>query len=281
MNILVRELQTNPALLTETVFPPHVWKAFYQLVEAINALDPNSAVMVYLRDLIEQGYGALIETSASIKHDKVELLRSLGGLSYSTAFDQVPCGAGVYLWNAIADGSQYVGSTVNFYERTVSRIYTLTHPPYNAIAEFGLNHGGLDAWLWGIIYETPDFFREFLYHMAYYSPSYAELEVLWLLTQFMPRVLEQSLLSCHIYFKWNASPRAGFLNYSMGNKDFINLVDNSGVVLQSYNNLAVARAALGIKEHRDAVKCIRYKKVLSCPNFCTDLYIKRGNKSAR
>lgn len=66
----------------------------------------------------------------------------------------------------------------------------------------------------------------------------------------------------------------------MGNKDLINLVDNSGVVLQSYNNLAVARAALGIKEHRDAVKCIRYKKVLSCPNFCTDLFIKKGKKSA-
>lgn len=156
MNILVRELQTNPTLLTETLFPPHVWKAFYQLVEAINALDPNGVVMVYLRDCIEQGYGALIETSASLKHEKVELLRSLGGLSYSTAFDQVPCGAGVYLWNAIADGSQYVGSTVNFYERTVSRIYTLTHPPYNAIAEFGLNHGGLDAWLWGIIYDVEE-----------------------------------------------------------------------------------------------------------------------------
>lgn len=67
----------------------------------------------------------------------------------------------------------------------------------------------------------------------------------------------------------------------MESKDLINLVDNnSKAVLQSYNNLAVARAALGIKEHRDAVKCIRYKKVLPCPNFCTDLYIKRGRKKS-
>ena len=61
--------------------------------------------------------------------------------------------------------------------------------------EWAMNNGGLSVWDWGTIYETPNFLRDFISENPYYSLTFFELMLLSYVSQFMPRVLEYTLLA--------------------------------------------------------------------------------------
>lgn len=141
-------------------------------------------------------------------------LRSSINLGSKLTKNKLNFNGGVYLLSALSDASHYVGSAQNHYTRLASHIYHFNFNYSSGFAGTGLvldltnkyhwaiYNGGASNWQWHEIYSTFNYYLEFLQTYPFYQLSKGEYLVLAYISQFLPRVLEQSLLSSQS-FKWN------------------------------------------------------------------------------
>lgn len=142
-----------------------------------------------------------------------------------------------------------------------------------------MNNGGLSVWDWGTIYETPNFLRDFISEYPYYSLTFFELMLLSYVSQFMPRILEYTLLA-NLEFGWN---KAKYLKFDILNYKSCTPVDvvahYNGAILSSYPSIKSAGYAVGIKSSKSVLQHVQERTVITNPKYHTDVRLQRGKKN--
>lgn len=261
INCLVQELQNNPALLTDSVIGSLADKIANTIITLSALVDPNSPVWDFLYGQIILLEGKLIEVTGSVTDGTLSTLQTMGGWSKKMVYDFVPDLSGVYLFEFISDGTQYLGSSTNLYGRTLQHIANL-HKGL-LFNKTGVCEGGLTVWNWGTVYLTPNFTLDFIKANPYYSLLPVEYLLLQHFTQFLPRILEQSLL-LRFKFGYNGTSIVGASHFNPRDPRGINIVGcDSNTVLCSYPTITAAGYATGLRTSNNAKFHLRRGKTIS------------------
>lgn len=125
----------------------------------------------------------------------------LGGRSHSIKdkFSSLPesklSESGVYLFRHLS-GKFALGSAMNFKNRLKDHLNSFNgHRTMQKIHLFTKLNGGLQSLTWSPLVITPNFYKLFTSIYPNHVLTKGELDVLSALTQFMPRILEQSFVS--------------------------------------------------------------------------------------
>jgi GIY-YIG catalytic domain len=205
--------------------------------------------------------------------------------------------SGVYLFEHIKLGTQYIGSATNFGDRLRVHHKEMTNPK-TYFYKYVVDHGEFSSFKWGPIYQTTNFLREFRILNPYYKLSKGEVIILTHLTQLEVRTLEQSLLlkykpslnsEYNVYFpilSWDPS----LLNNKwegthLGNKIEIwsNSTNIEGIHLESintpliiYNSTLEASRQLGISRHK-LMRYLNHNTPAYSPSLDISVIIKYPN----
>lgn len=200
------------------------------------------------------------------------------GWSPGMVSDYISNSSGVYLWNPIKEGAQYVGSTIDLYERTLAHMRCHRLKKLTGMYEWAMANGGLSVWDWGTVYQTPNFALNFIKAHPHYVLSPIEFVLLHHVTQYLPRVLEHSLL--HTFkFGWNKSLTVQFPRVRTKDCTPVDVIgSSSGTVLSSYPSLKTAGYAVGIKCRSTTLDHIKKKTIIKDTAYGEDILIKKGKR---
>jgi len=279
IHCLTQELQNNPTLLTESIFLTSADNAKNLIIDLVSQIDPNSYVLTYLHEQIVLGQSTLIEVMASVKEGNVTTLQTIGGWSREMVSNYVPNLSGVYLWDPIIEGAKYVGSSYDLYERTLEHVSRHYAKDLKGMYKWAMENGGLSVWKWGMVYQTPNFILGFIQENPYYALTFAEFALLHHVSQYMPRILEQSLLR-QFEFGWNISKSANFNRVRSNDCSPVDVVAyENGEVLSNYPSIKAAAYAVEIKCRNTAVNRMIRKEVLPDTIYGQNVLLKKAKRN--
>jgi hypothetical protein len=128
-------------------------------------------------------------------------------------YPSVPTDAGVYVWSVGEKGKQYIGSTINQYARFCDHVSCFTGDGSKKgclMHKWVLETNSLHLCHWHSVYNCFNFYLEFIKQNPTYELSPQEIWALKCLTEFFPRILEQSLLSQKSFKGWNKQDKVQF-----------------------------------------------------------------------
>ena len=128
-------------------------------------------------------------------------------------------------------GYQYIGSSANFLNRLGDHIdqFTGSRLPFY-LHEWTITNGGLSHLFWGIIYSTPNYLVDFIKTHPTHILSLGELDILKAMPQWIPRILEQSILdNTQLFFN---QAKTVFFQYNTFVPESLNIFDFLTIALK-------------------------------------------------
>jgi hypothetical protein len=117
------------------------------------------------------------------------------------------------VWSVGEKGKQYIGSTINQYARFCDHVSCFTGDGSKKgclMHKWVLETNSLHLCHWHSVYNCFNFYLEFIKQNPTYELSPQEIWALKCLTEFFPRILEQSLLSQKSFKGWNKQDKVQF-----------------------------------------------------------------------
>jgi len=188
-SVLLNSITTSTKLLAPIIINDQIVKAVKTAEIIINSLPNNNLV----KEFIIENINNPIDIKGFVKNDNIvpnDLIIFKNGIipPYITK------NAGVYVFTEILNNKQYIGSAINLY----IRLHYHKDQFYNIRNQTKLHktvNEGLISLTWGSIYETMNIFIIFIKKNPTYILTKGEIDILVHLTQLIPRILEQSLLT--------------------------------------------------------------------------------------
>ena len=189
--------------------------------------------------------------------------------------------AGIYIFKH-STGKFALGSAMNFERRIIDHVNSFRgHRTMQKLHKFTIENGGLNSITWGPLVITPNFLNLFISTYPFYNLNKLETQILAALTQFIPRILEQSYMSYYkpelngsknkifniifSFTKWD-NKVTDYLDISKSNNNYIALDEDKIIVASSttMNGLAskLGLSLNGLKYHlnHDSLVYSKYLK---------------------
>ncbi|TPG03871.1 hypothetical protein EAH88_19125 [Rhodanobacter glycinis] len=224
LNNLLKIHLDNPALLLSLVLTKHAITALDTLALMLDSLPVDSVLI----DFILQKFAEPIKVFASISEGKLITTQQYIVHSAHSVNHEIKqlwqCG-GVYVFTHLDSGLQYIGSAINFSRRIAYHLLQFgEYAPSASFHQTVKGLGGISSIVWSPVYGTTNFLLEFQQTNPSYTLSLGEYQILEAFSQFLPRVLEGSLLSelnpglnsgsLSVYFNHVHFDPASLLNFS-------------------------------------------------------------------
>jgi hypothetical protein len=277
--ILLSILHDNNLLLSKIVYTKLVKEAILIVENMLNSLPKNSVLLIFLEKEI---LSSKLEIIGKIENSElvIDKLISLDfyNLNYKKSKKDINSNfyiAGVYLFKA-PDGEQYLGSCMDFYARL--NIHKDSFKRTKKEVKLYSYKYKFEEYKWSLIYKTMNYYRKFVYTHPNYVLSSGEMDILFAITQLIPRILEQSLIS-HFTFTLNGERKLIIFSYNswniknlyvpiMGSKvsKQIQIIMN-GKIIRTVHSIRKLMDILGIKSRRTIAKYINHIKSIYSPNY--------------
>lgn len=279
INVLLSVIHNDDILLSKVVYTKLVKEAIHTIESMINSLPKNSVILKFLEEEILL---SKLEIIGKNKKNKLVINKlvplDFNNLYYKKLKKDINSNfyiAGVYLFKA-PNGEQYVGSCMDFYSRLKAHKNS-----------FGKNRNNVklhsykykyEEYKWSPIYKSMNYYRKFIYVHPYYVLSKGEMDILFAITQLIPRILEQSLL---LNFSFTLNGERKLITFSFTNWDIKNLyipvlgnktakqvqiVMNNKVIRTIYS-IRKLMGILGIKSMRTIAKYMNHTISIYSPNL--------------
>lgn len=210
---MIADLQNRPDLLVAIQLTPHLKHGISCLISMLDSLPPNSPILQFIMSHPD----ALLSVKAHIVNGKLELLQQPKCFKVIN-LRGITTDGGVYLWSAVQDCLQYVGSTINQKMRVGGHISSIVHETdlskLQLMHKWAKAHGGVTSVQWGVIYQTFNYYQAYLQSFPLELLSYKEVIVLKAMTELLPRILELSII-LGFSLAWN---QQNYVNFQFINK---------------------------------------------------------------
>lgn len=257
---MLSNIQYHPCLLAGITLTAKALTAQTSLMNMLDALPEYSFVLEYITANIDQPVevmGRWTEYGLGSFHCSAKPIDTYN-------IRKATYNGGVYALTSFENNFQYVGSTYNHYSRLGAHMAQFKQH-FGSILDltdkyqWASVNGGLTEWKWCEIYRTFNFYMNFVQAYPLYPLTYGEYIILVSLSQFLPRILEQSLFDVW-HFDWNKKFSVDFSyrswnpqwldTHSWGNKAHEVLIrdfETGKVLRSSIPSLSLAKDALGIR----------------------------------
>jgi hypothetical protein len=189
INSLIQELQQDTNLLAETVLTRQALEAIEVLNKMLASLPENTLFYDFLLNNVRYS----VDVLASVKDNQ---LTSYIVKPFTDTLIGVGTNSCVYLIKVKESAAFYIGSSANVSNRISQHLDCLNMlRPQSGIHIKLLDQASVPDINWGLIYSTPNYVKLAMQVIPQYNFSLGEWQILQALSQFLPRVLEQSIIS--------------------------------------------------------------------------------------
>lgn len=214
----------SPELLSPVALTPHAHKALLTLITMLNSLPAESEVLQFILQHMKES----IDVVATVVNGKIVPNTTFVLDSASTVPRTIldTCSnAGTYVFTHLETGKQYIGSATSLPVRLAGHLSQLAGELQPSIVhDFIHNNGGLSSVNWGPVYNTYNFVAEYNATYPIHWVSKGEWQILQAFTQFLPRLLEQSLFTAFSP-ELNSEMLTVYFNHVSFNTDALTIFD--------------------------------------------------------
>lgn len=284
-DILLSIIKSDDKLISKIIYTKLINEAISTVDNMLNSLPKDSVLLKFLeKEILSSKLEILGKKNENneLVIDKLILLTS--NLSYKkvnkTNLDFYL--AGVYLFKA-PDGKQYLGSCMDFYARLMEHKARFKYK--QEVSKLYSYKYKFEDYKWGPIYKTINYYKKFVYIHPDYVLSSGEIDILYAITQLIPRVLEQSLL-LHFTFALNNESKLILFSYTSWNSNNlftpllenkrgkqVQIIINSKVIMTVYS-IRMLMEVLGIKSRETIVRYINHVRTFYSPKLKNYVNIK-------
>ena len=285
-SVLLSIIDDDKLLLSKIIYTKLVRKAINTVENMLNSLPKNSVILKFLeREILL----SKLEIIGKNKNDKL-IINKLILLDFNNLYYKKPKKdinsdfyiAGVYLFKA-PDGEEYLGSCMDFYARLNMHKDSFKRTK-KKVKLYSYKYK-FEEYKWSPIYKTMNYYKKFIYQYPNYLLSKGELDILFAVTQLIPRILEQSLLS-HFTFTLNGERKLIMFSYTswnienlyvpvLGNKmaKQVQIIMNDKII-RTVHSIGKLMDVLGIKSKRTIARYMNHIKNFYSPNLKSFVNIK-------
>ena len=250
-NVLLSVIRDNNLLLSKIIYTKLVKEAISIVESMINSLLKDSVLFNFLNEEILLSRIEIMgknENNNLVVNELIPL--NFNNLKYKKLKEDINSSfyiAGVYIFEA-PNGEQYVGSCIDFYTRLNAHKNSFGQKT-KGIKLYSYNYK-YEEYKWSPLYKTMNYYRKFIYLHPCYVLSKGEMDILFAITQLIPRILEQSLL-LHFSFPLNGERKLiifSYTNWDIKNLDMPVLGDKTAKQVQIIVNNKVIRTVHSIRK---------------------------------
>jgi hypothetical protein len=277
-SVLLSIIHDDNLLLSKVIYTKLVIVAISTVENMLNSLPKDSVLLKFIEREILLSKLEIIGKSNNNKLiiDKLIPL-DFNNLNYKKLKQDINFDfyiAGVYLFKA-PDGEQYLGSCMDFYAR-LNMHKDSFRKRIKEVKLYSYKYK-FEEYKWSPVYKTMNYYKKFIYQHPNYLLSRGELDILFAVTQLIPRILEQSLIS-HFIFTLNGERKLIMFSYTNWNIKnlYVPLIDKRAKEVQIIMNNKIIRTVhslrklmdvLGIKSKRTITRYINHIKSVYSPNL--------------
>lgn len=188
-------VQTDPNLLAPVIITEQIKAALQTLITMLNSLPLDNTVLRFILENLNTTFA----TVGSVVEGKLvpAVTYTFNSLHVIPNAIMADCTmGGVYVFDHLPSLQQIVGSALKFWSRVGGHLQQFTGSlGYMPFHTYVMENGGIASITWGPIYHTFSFVTEFLKTNPNYVFSQGKAQILEAFSQFLPRVLEQSLFT--------------------------------------------------------------------------------------
>lgn len=187
--------QSNPQLLADLNYTQYSAKALTTLITMLNSLPEGNTVLEFILNNLHHASNVTASlVNGTIVPTITHLLPNIA--SIPNIIVKTCSTAGVYMFQHIETGQIYIGSSCNLAIRAAGHLSQFSGALQPFPFHIEVNKlGGYSSVLWSSVYTTFSFTAVFENLHPGVWLSKGELQILQAFTQFLPRLLEQSLFT--------------------------------------------------------------------------------------
>jgi hypothetical protein len=279
INTLLSVILDDNLLLSKIIYTKLVKEAISIVESMINSLPKDSVLLNFLNEEILSSKLEIIgknENNNLVVNELIPL--DFNNLKYKKLKKDINSSfymAGVYIFIA-PNGEQYVGSCIDFYSRLNAHKYGFEQK-IKGIKLYSYNYK-YEEYKWSPLYKTMNYYKKFISLYPYYVLSRGEMDILFAITQLIPRILEQSLL---LHFSFTLNGERKLIIFSYTNWDIKNLympvlgnqiakqvqIIMNNRVIRTVHSIRKLMDVLGIKSIRTIAKYMNHIISFYSPNL--------------